>query len=549
MDRLVIGLVSLYLSLSLCLASSAHLDVAIQKTEEILSYLAARWQIDEYPNFLLSPIISHTSWQALKLKFERKILSALLGSTNRSDISFVMSFTGSSVTAGHDSPSNLSFSIVTRALMLPAFDSMGLKLISRNAAIGNNPCIPYDLCTRTFAGSDADLVHWEKSYNCNPSEPRHRFIFEQFIRQTMVLPSNPIVVFSDSIVPNWDSKECISSSMMKQLKLSRIDNRLKQLLNMSLADLAQSLNRLNQSELWRGLHEIASAYKTMGVQFWTHSHYDAYKCRGPYIAAWGCCSAVWHPSILGHELVASHFAYFWLLIFKDALLTVREKVKSSARNHFELQRLRDLADKHIRSELKHLPTKPLYPSNFIDGMKCYTTFEPRASDEGSLLSLVVNNQLKADDQSMKFFGFTIYENLTRPDIIDSARRRGYRDFKYMLYGNNESLPLNLFVSIERSGYLFICQPPSNWDKHPSGFGNLWDLEPQLWLSDSFSSSLGEELVLNNSRMLRYSRANPMLENLERICVVTDDFIPLGNHVLTIKPLTISFVMISYLLIP
>jgi hypothetical protein len=52
---------------------------------------------------------------------------------------------------------------------------------------------------------------------------------------------------------------------------------------------------------------------------WSHSHYEAYKCHGPYVKNWACCSASWHPSLLGHELRAAHYSYFWLLIFKDAL--------------------------------------------------------------------------------------------------------------------------------------------------------------------------------------------------------------------------------------
>ena len=114
------------------------------------------------------------------------------------DNKFVMSFTGSSVTAGHDSPFNVSFPILTGKLIAPAFEALGITIESRNAAMGNNPCMPYDVCVRTFAGSDADIVHWEQSYFCEG-----RDIMEQFIRQAITIPSKPIVVFSESNTGHW----------------------------------------------------------------------------------------------------------------------------------------------------------------------------------------------------------------------------------------------------------------------------------------------------------------------------------------------------------
>jgi hypothetical protein len=51
-------------------------------------------------------------------------------------------------------------------IMKPVFSSLHIELIVRNVAMGNNPCLPYDICVSTFAGSDSDMVHWEQSYNC-----------------------------------------------------------------------------------------------------------------------------------------------------------------------------------------------------------------------------------------------------------------------------------------------------------------------------------------------------------------------------------------------
>lgn len=104
----------------------------------------------------------------------------------------------SSVTAGHDSHFNASTPIVAGVLMKPAFDALGIELDSRNVALGNNPCTPYDVCVKLFGGIDADIVHWEQTYFCE-GKP----IIEQFIRQAMTMPSRPIVVFSESHTGKW----------------------------------------------------------------------------------------------------------------------------------------------------------------------------------------------------------------------------------------------------------------------------------------------------------------------------------------------------------
>ena len=113
-------------------------------------------------------------------------------------------FCYSSVAAGHDSLFNESYPIQVEYIMKESFGYVGMNLVSRNVALGNNTCVPYDLCVKTFAGLDADIVQWEQSYNC----PNNAHVMEQFIRQSMLIPSKPIVVFSESSTATWDSKDC-----------------------------------------------------------------------------------------------------------------------------------------------------------------------------------------------------------------------------------------------------------------------------------------------------------------------------------------------------
>ena len=79
---------------------------------------------------------------------------------------FVVGFTGSSVTAGHDNYYNESYPSVFERMMAPIFAIAGLRLEVRNGALGNNPCLPYDACVSTHMGRDLDVLTWEQSMNC-----------------------------------------------------------------------------------------------------------------------------------------------------------------------------------------------------------------------------------------------------------------------------------------------------------------------------------------------------------------------------------------------
>ena len=89
-------------------ADDAALKERLSKSAEAikatLKRLRERWDVDNYPNFLASAAMTLSAWELMKVKFQRKILQAHLDGKKTS---FVISFMGSSVTAGHGEPSNL----------------------------------------------------------------------------------------------------------------------------------------------------------------------------------------------------------------------------------------------------------------------------------------------------------------------------------------------------------------------------------------------------------------------------------------------------------
>lgn len=557
-----------------------RLHTAIETANSSIAEIHTRWQIDKYPNFLKSASMSQSSWDIMKCMFKRKIIQALTSKSSNSDAktSLIISFMGSSVAAGHDSYFNQTYSEVVLNLLEKPLGSIGITVVSRNRAIGNNPCIPYDLCSGVYAGRDADIIHWEQTYNCQPSNREKAYVFEQFIRQALPmqhisqyshnhtsglhLRTNhsdsssyidrytnhiPLIVFSDSIVPNWDRNICKDYvySTNKAEDASYID-----ILTTNPSKICSKLNKYNQSEVWADISNIVHAYKGVGIQLWSHKHYEVYRCHGPYIADWGCCSAPWHPSILGHELVASHFAYFWLFNYREALTEVVHHMKDSSNGKI-FRNIKKHIDIHTSKDMKNIPLEPLYKTRYVDNIKCFTTFVPISEASGSLLNLVIPYAVS----DRVGFRVDIYENISRPDIILKARERGYLDYKYILYGNNESLPLALQLNVSRAGTSFLCQPPSEWEQHPKGFGNLWSLSPRIYITLNILKF--EYLRLNLGRILTgdmrtkqvsYVHRNPE-DVLESLCIEFLDEFPIGSHVLTIAPRNASNIMISYLLHP
>ena len=70
---------------------------------------------------------------------------------------------------------------------------------------------------------------------------------------------------------------------------------------------------------------------------------------------------------------------------------------------------------------------------------------------------VVKEVVKIGQKSQ--FKLDIMENFNNKNIIINARKIGYKDYKYMLYGNNISYPLSFHINIVRTGRIQICQPP------------------------------------------------------------------------------------------
>ena len=209
----------------------------------------------------------------MRVRFEEKILKGLL---NDGDNKFVVSFLGSSVTAGHDTDFNMSFTELIGREMEPVLSKVNVKMVSRNAALGNNPCIPYDICVTPFAGQDVDVVHWEQSFNCGPNDG-YMDVLEHFIRESISLPHKPLVVFVDSWQPNWHKDDCKDK---KPVTITDSQKKMLQHVDSTPVEIVATLNKNILAEKFGGMTPFLEQYKAAGLQLWFHGFYEEYKVGG-----------------------------------------------------------------------------------------------------------------------------------------------------------------------------------------------------------------------------------------------------------------------------
>jgi hypothetical protein len=529
-------LITFCVSIGICLweisaSNEESLDHGIVATDAVLKAITERWHIHEYPKFLNSVSMPHSSWLTMRVKFEEKILKGML---KKEEVKFVASFLGSSVTAGHDTDFNITFTENLGRRMEPALAAMGIKLVSRNAALGNNPCVPYDICVTPFAGLDADVVHWEQSFNCGP-DPNKMHAFEHFIRESLNLPNKPIVIFADSWQPNWNEDDCKDK---KPVVIHDDDKKRLGFVDTTPVEIVATMNR-HMGGLG-GMANLIDKYKAAGIQIWVHGEYKDYMCHGPYIPTWGCCSASWHPSKEGHALRADHTVYFWLLNFKEALNTLKEKLKDGR----SVETVLEEVQKHIHGEAKYKPTDPIVATKYSDNLRCFTSFQPRIEDSRSLEALMVPS-----GDGKPGFQIEIFENFGDKGIVPKAKSRGYKDFKYVIYGNKDSGSLSLKIDIVTSGTAFVCEPPGNWGKYYAGFDHFWnpDLKTEMYLTKDVKDT--KDFVFKKETAEKVTFVQTETKDSQSWLCVDIEGLPIGSHVLTIVPTTDNNIAFSYLMLP
>jgi hypothetical protein len=138
-------------------ARKAQFEDAKVKLKKLLSLIYNRYEFGgPYGNkfFMTSNNISPETWDILKMKLGMKMLTP--------NATFLATFSGSSVTAGHDNYFAQSYPMILKKRMGDIFSTVGIDLQVRDIALGANNCSPYVLCYESMGGSDPDFLNWEQ---------------------------------------------------------------------------------------------------------------------------------------------------------------------------------------------------------------------------------------------------------------------------------------------------------------------------------------------------------------------------------------------------
>ena len=135
----------------------------------------------------------------------------------------------------------------------------------------------------------------------------------------------------------------------------------------------------------------------------------------------------------------------------------------------------------------------------------------------------------------------IMEDFLDKGIIIQARKQGYLDRKYGLYGDNSSLPLSLSAHVEHSGFIQICEPPGNWGALPNGFTKYAGAATKVY-------STPWQMEFKNFEF-DVDKAAEVGIRMDGLCGTLEHHFKRGKYVITLVPQTDKKIMITYLILP
>jgi hypothetical protein len=277
--------------------------------------------------------------------------------------SFVFAAFGSSVSAGHDNFMNQSWPFELERLLKPTFKELGFDFEMRQRAAGGFGEMPYGAgCLESRAGEGVDALSWEWHYFYDdPCEGHH------FLSEAAAMKSSPMVfAFADSNVPfdnrlhhkvgdkfcgeirreardavredsrrlpgeerEWDlnggrvwkpNEWYLTEEYMTNAEVGRYSRKVKS----SQCDQldAEPDERDPKQQVWLQTTGVAPAFERAGHAFYPISFGVGTQqlVEIPwYQAREKALKVNWHPGPLGHTLIASSIAHYFLANLKRAL--------------------------------------------------------------------------------------------------------------------------------------------------------------------------------------------------------------------------------------
>ena len=536
------------------------------------------WDVSAFPGFLKFVEIPNHSWELQKYKFIKLIMERPVNSTS----SFIASFGGSSVTAGHDSYFHEAYPQVFYDTMKPVFASLQVELVVRNQALGNNPCYPYDACTATHLGDDADLVTWEQSMNCG-RDPRP---VESFTRSAAAARKRPTVVYIASGTPAWQPADCVNitaawlktgnkTASAQGILLAKPYKEVA-----AAAQLMRAMTFLNiNAQSSRGAVNLAELYRDAAPMAQSVLPLESYKCMGPYSPDFSTKSpgggVAWHPGRKGHKLRADSLAFAFLSILDEVVAYLETALPSSVFSSVISKELLDTANRHISRTASNSTREAAACSADVCGSEaqCYTDYQPRVKnalasrivDSSPILLSLPRCAFNSTEEGRRSMQATLHALATRasPTAAPSAdggnaswtfgisffdrsavdrgfsRGLGYLDRKYIYASGGKGSFLSFAVDLTRCGAVWLCECQKGFLKYPATMGDL-DGAADVFVSSGAAAMAPYSFSAGGATKLR-----PLQPAADQ-CYRTEA-LERGSHVVTVVQKGDQLINIAYLL--
>ena len=398
-----------------------RLDKTDEAIDKQIRAIEKEWDVEHFPILLTTIHMPKSSYDLQVNKFRLKLMDisqeASLGA-----VSFVVGVSGSSVTAGHDNYYNQSYAAVLATTLASTFEALGVALDVPNRAMGNNPCMPYDICVPTFFGRNVDVLTWEQSMFCgHEPAPVEAFTRSAFHMTDAVRP--PTIIFLSSGTPYWAPESCdpalaaaknMTPPSSARGPLTDQERSALRLRDTHYSDVVSQQTYLQDFTFLRGRKgapvgapTVASLYADLPVFAQHVIGISDFKCQGPFSPDFSQRGASggnpWHPGIKGHRFRAHSLAYPLLKTLKAAVIEMRRVIRGGGEKGLHAWRTSAIKTQDTQALIRAPPVSAACDAKYcLSGEpKCYTDFLPR-HHAAPLLSAAAYSGRKVYDHSREF---------------------------------------------------------------------------------------------------------------------------------------------------
>lgn len=408
------------------------IEKAIELAQESLSTIYNRYELDSKIGqsfFFISQNIDEPSYNLLKYQYAKKITNSLSLSLSYPQ-QYLLTFGGSSVTAGHDNQYLQSYPEVIGRKIRPILSVFNISTLVHNIAQGANNCFPSNYCYETMGGNNPDVIGWEQSFNCGHSND----FFETAPRFALWSNNPGLAYYSQSGSVNGGKNCPISSISPPRCREEWIPKDE----NLTLWKPIKEDINFWKNEMFRSYKEIGSTASRFGGAAFNYQKQgapiavsgsaiwetrDDKYCAGSGILPGKCnvgdilsnCTllkfvtqelsiygsanghgANWHPTIGTHLYRGELISWLLTLSLLDAIYMIRDDIKAGLKSSTELHEKYVLGYDSL-FKLKEMP-KPVFcgqggkAAEYCDTKpNCFTDYKPHYSANMSLTEIIVGN--------------------------------------------------------------------------------------------------------------------------------------------------------------